>query len=374
KLLASIAAVLCVGVSALAFTACDNHKHTYDEDFTSCGAEGHWHAPNCGHDVDGTDFEEHNYGGWVTDTEATEEQEGLRKRTCNDCGYVDEDVIPQSGHTYDTVFTSCGETGHWYAPTCGHDVDGIDFEEHNYGEWNLIREGTAEHTGLRTRTCDDCGYVDEEIIPMHYHNIPDVWYNNDNSHWQKTDCGDEHGGYSYEVNKGSHSYIIEETPATSTEEGYYKRYCEVCGYVWSEHVIPPLGAGSSISPFTAVEGLNEGEIDETAELNYVETHAHFWTYTATAAGVVTIEVNDRLNMFLTVSTESIQDTLDYDLGEGNAISIPAWDVNIGGQTYSCDIEVSEGTVIYLQVNFIDYEFETYDDLGPYSFTITFTAA
>ncbi|MDE7265097.1 MAG: hypothetical protein K2N52_02345, partial [Clostridia bacterium] len=86
KLLASIAAVLCVGVSALAFTACDNHKHTYDGDFTSCGAEGHWHAPNCGHDVDGTDFEEHNYGGWVTDTEATEEQEGLRKRTCNDCG------------------------------------------------------------------------------------------------------------------------------------------------------------------------------------------------------------------------------------------------------------------------------------------------
>ena len=356
KLIVSLAAAICVGASALAISACDNHKHTYDSELSSCGEAGHWYAANCGHDVDGKDFEEHNYGAWVTDREAGETADGQRHRTCEGCGYVDQEVIVHQ-HTYADVLTPNGAEGHWYAATCSNDVDGKDFEEHNYGQL------TKNDEGVYTRTCDDCGYVD-----VHVHNVSDEWYSHSQKHYQLTDCGDAHRVE--QVNDGGHEWKVEKQNATTTESGHYKEYCEVCGYILSEHVIPPLGEGSSISPYTAGEGLNEGEVDENAEKDLNDYPYQCWTYTATAAGIVSLEVSD--TTALNISTESFEDAENYNYGEGNAIGLPDYDYdNDNNLISSCEINVTEGTTLYILACCVGGD---YSGLGEYSFTLTFTPA
>ena len=362
KAIFSLAAALCVGASALAISACDNHKHTYDSELSSCGATGHWYAATCGHEIDGKDFAEHNYGNWVIDTAATEESTGTRHRTCGGCGYVENGVIAklEHTHTYATELTSCGKAGHWYAATCGHEVDGKNFEAHNYGDWVVDKEEDMLQDGLRHRTCDGCGYVDEEVIPKHVHTYTD-WMTTANLHWRRTTC-ESHAVQ--EVDNDMHVWEVEETPATATEGGHYKKYCKVCEYVDADRDTPPLGSGSSISPYTAVEGLNQGELDENAEQDDLDSHYHCWTYTATAAGVVKLEVADDMVTFLNISTESFEDAENFNYGEGNAIGVP-------DETNYCEINVSEGTTLYILV--LRYDDETFD-LGEYSFTLTFTPA
>ena len=46
---------------------------------------------------------------------------------------------------------------------------------HSYGSWVVEKEATEERTGLRVKTCSDCGYRQEETIPKldHTHNYSD---------------------------------------------------------------------------------------------------------------------------------------------------------------------------------------------------------
>lgn len=365
KVLFSLAAALCVGVSALALSACnDNHEHTYDTKLTPCGADGHWYAATCGHDVDGKGLEGHNYGDWNIVTPATEAGTGLRKRTCKDCGYVDNDVIAklEHTHTYADVFTSCGADGHWYAANCGHNVDGKDFEEHKYGSWVVDREESLTQTGLRHRTCGDCGYVEEEVIPKHVHALTEEWKTSSIKHWKETTCPDHPG---LKVDEDDHDWEIEDEPATETESGHYKKYCKICEYVSEDRVIDPLGAGSSISPFTAVEGKNEGATTENSETASLDgsnmDYVQYWTYTATAAGTVTLSVDADSDCWLYKSSESMDDVVNDEEYLEWIASKP--------QFASFEYEVQAGDVIYMIAvcNNSDY-------LGAYNFYLTFTAA
>ncbi len=52
--------------------------------------------------------------------------------------------------------------GHKSVCSCGYESSEI--EEHVYGEWTVLVEATNEKDGLQTRTCQVCGYVQEEVI------------------------------------------------------------------------------------------------------------------------------------------------------------------------------------------------------------------
>lgn len=61
------------------------------------GYEGTVYCSDCGNPVSfgqSLDAIGHNYGEWTVIKPASEQNEGLRKRTCKTCGYVDEDIIP----------------------------------------------------------------------------------------------------------------------------------------------------------------------------------------------------------------------------------------------------------------------------------------
>ena len=69
------------------------HQHTFSNEWTSDSTH-HWHAATCGHDVKDS-YENHNYGDWVIDQEASKTSNGLKHRICSVCSYRDEEIIPQ---------------------------------------------------------------------------------------------------------------------------------------------------------------------------------------------------------------------------------------------------------------------------------------
>ncbi len=61
----------------------------------------------------------HDYGNWITETEAVCETEGLRVKTCANCGDRIEESIPATGHSYNAVITEPTETEQGYTTyTC----------------------------------------------------------------------------------------------------------------------------------------------------------------------------------------------------------------------------------------------------------------
>lgn len=54
----------------------------------------HWQVctrSDCGQE---TDAEDHSFGDWITDTEATETTDGVKHRECSVCRYMEEEIIP----------------------------------------------------------------------------------------------------------------------------------------------------------------------------------------------------------------------------------------------------------------------------------------
>lgn len=69
------------------------HEHSYGTEW-KYDAESHWHECAC---KDKSELTSHNFGGWVTDKEATESEEGQKHRTCQTCKYEENAVIPALG-------------------------------------------------------------------------------------------------------------------------------------------------------------------------------------------------------------------------------------------------------------------------------------
>ncbi len=186
-----------------------NHEHTHSTQW-SFNKDEHYHAPTCGCNANDKKYQKDNAPHVDKDNDAI----------CDVCTY-DYDHT----HTYDEkVWVKADEQYHWHVPTCGHDVDGADKEEHkdedNNGlcdgcEWNFDHEHTFEeeftvdgdyhwkkptcgHEILGQKNphrdadgdgkCDTCQNAAE-----HYHDIDwDNWTSDKENHWHaaKEDCAD----------------------------------------------------------------------------------------------------------------------------------------------------------------------------------------
>ncbi len=130
-----------------------DHSHTYGEDWVKADETYHWHAPTCGHDVDGADKEEHK----------DEDNNGL----CDGCEWNFDHE-----HTFEEEWTTDADY-HWQKPTCGHEV---------LGQKNPHRDTDGDGK------CDGCEQTFE-----HYHDIDwDVWTSDKDNHWHaaKGDCAE----------------------------------------------------------------------------------------------------------------------------------------------------------------------------------------
>ena len=117
----------------------------------------------------------HDWGVWTEITAATEQAEGLERRTCNnDPTHIQERAIPKLGHVHVTqlvnaVEATCENPGHtaYYECTgCSlifSDEDAvyqINLEDtvvaaigHDYGAWTVTTAPTCTEAGVETRVC-----------------------------------------------------------------------------------------------------------------------------------------------------------------------------------------------------------------------------
>ena len=79
------------------------------------------------------------------------------------CGNTNKDnkvtptVVPAHEHTYSNVY-SYDDEYHWYGSTCGHPEAKKQKEKHNYGDLIIEKDSTVFEEGVRSRTCQNCGY------------------------------------------------------------------------------------------------------------------------------------------------------------------------------------------------------------------------
>lgn len=95
-----IALVAVLGLTSL--VACQQteqpqHQHTNGDTWERDSAQ-HWHE--CGECGEMYDLALHSYGDWVIETEVTNTEDGLRKRTCSVCGFVQSEVIAKPTQYY----------------------------------------------------------------------------------------------------------------------------------------------------------------------------------------------------------------------------------------------------------------------------------
>lgn len=123
--------------------------------------------------------EEHIYGDYVIEREATCMGQGLAYRVCENCGHKDYKDIAPTGHTFT--------------------------------EWTVTQEPTCTEAGLKIHTCTKCGVEITESIPKLTHEADE------------------------------NAWIIVKEP-TETEDGLKVLKCKYCGEVLKEEVIPATGS------------------------------------------------------------------------------------------------------------------------------------
>ena len=200
----------------------DVHVHDYVWHHT---AQKHWQE--CLGCDDVTAEQEHAWSAWTTIKDPTCTEEGIRTRECTVCGYEAEESISVLAHNWADEYES-DVTGHWHQ--CENCTATSTVGSHEYGAWTVTEEATLTSPGTRQRTCEVCGYVQEDTVPQH--DLSDAWEYDATKHWHpcaepgcdETSTPAPHTG-TWQVVK----------PATCTEAGTEKYTCE-CGYTQERSV------------------------------------------------------------------------------------------------------------------------------------------
>ena len=212
----------------LSLMGCAGENHQAKTEW-SYDASTHWHDCQLeGHD-DKFDVGSHHFDGGVITLQPTESKEGVKSFTCEDCGYVKTESIAKlpHEHVYSTDWSK-NENKHWHAATCGHDVK-KDEADHRFDGGTITLQPTESKEGVKTFTCEDCGYVKTESIAKlpHEHVYATDWSKDENKHWHDATCG-----HDVKKDEAEHNYSnwTVEVPANYGVEGREKHTCLTCGY------------------------------------------------------------------------------------------------------------------------------------------------
>lgn len=139
------------------------------------------------------------------------------------------------GHTHsytvEVVKPTCVDKGYTKnICDCGdiYISDEVEALGHDYNEWVVITEATAEKEGSKERTCKVCGYNEIESINKldHIHTYEEKWTYDSENHYHQANCG-------HDVKKDSSAHQFKEEvikESTHLEEGEVKYTCMVCEY------------------------------------------------------------------------------------------------------------------------------------------------
>ena len=123
----------------------------------------------------------HTFGEWTIVKEATEDETGLRERSC-ECGYKQTEEIERLEHKTHIkdegtrVEPTCTKAGSvtYKCTKCGDvmEVVKLPAEGHKWNNGKTVRKATEKRTGLRRYTCSGCGKTKSVTIPKKQVTLP----------------------------------------------------------------------------------------------------------------------------------------------------------------------------------------------------------
>lgn len=144
------------------------------------------HTRVCGNDASHVETNDHNFGEYVYNDDATCTEDGTKTAVCADCGATDtiaDPAHPATGHAWGewtvTKTPTCTETG-TRIRTCSHDsthiqtesiptVDHVDADHVDADHDNICDNcGKTLHTGFRCSWCDKNDHVQADSYPTIY--------------------------------------------------------------------------------------------------------------------------------------------------------------------------------------------------------------
>ena len=223
-------------------------SHTIDVNVWENDESQHWHdCSTCHNHINAAD---HDYN-ILTVKAATCSETGLKRYTCNTCGYVKEEVLPKTSHTlkWATDTTSCltdeqkalCDTYHFRYCTVCHKVFDESKEEHVV-DWNdtknirILTKPKCYKEGDANVTCPVCGITHYHVpVPM----IEHTWQLDPDQHVEGTCLEDGHDHYHCTADgctatklvniPAAHKYELESSiPKTCTTPGTNTYKCVVC--------------------------------------------------------------------------------------------------------------------------------------------------
>ena len=236
-----------------------------------------------------TDVTEHRFGNWETVYAAACKVEGLEKRVCADCGFMELQTTAALSHiTPDswTVITSATCTGTGYqvknCTLCGLLMDSEVVEKLGHA-YTVTSETQANCTeaGVKTETCSRCGDVNKTVTQPTGHTY-DSGVHTESSctsiGFTKYTCACGHSYIVFDNGAGTtgHDFSGAETitkQATCTEEGYKTVECANEGCTATTTVvIPKLGhnmiAGTAVAATCTTSGYTTYTCDNGCGYTY----------------------------------------------------------------------------------------------------------
>ena len=311
------------------------HEHSYGTEWKA-DAESHWKECSCGKTAA---MEPHSFA-WVTDTEPTQEAEGLKHEECVACGFRRNegtviDKLPPADHThsYSPEWKTDAEN-HWKECSCGEKAA---IEPHSF-VWFTDTEPTQEAEGARHEECLVCGLkqnegtVIDKLPPAdHAHSYDTEWKTDAENHWKECLCGEK-------AAMESHSFVwVTDTKPTQETEGTKHEECLVCGLKQNEGTVidklPPTEEDNQDAPF--IKG-NRDEMGWSVILGILEGTEE--------GGSVTVDMNGTSvvpgNVLDDLSARDV--TMAFDLGGGIIWRVNGRSVN-AAPAPGIDFSVTVGT-------------------------------
>lgn len=236
---------------------------------------------------DKTSNHTHSYTYEITE-EATCTEKGEKTYTCTICGNTFKTSIPATNHpSRKTVRTEgdCSDPG--TIETICNICDAVIssetlYYEHDWGSWETTTEPTTTSTGVRTRTCKDCGEQQTKTISKLSGSSSS---SSGSSGSDSSSSGSGSSGTSH-----THKYTaVVTTQATCTSAGVTTYTCS-CGNSYTEAAPEALGhkASGNWITVTAATETTEGErvqycsrCGEVAKTESIaklsDTHTHAYT-------------------------------------------------------------------------------------------------
>ena len=231
SLITIFAIAFALSLALSVFTGCKKNKHKFSDEW-KYNETSHWHECLTKKHTDTTDKIAHDFNAGEVIVQPTEDSEGVKRFTCNTCGYQKNATVAKLAHThtFNAGVWENDEVSHWHPATCAHKGEKSSVEEHIWDEGKVTTEPTETTEGVKTYTCSKCGRTKTAPIGKldHVHTFDTTrWDSDAENHWRPATCS--HTDEKESIEKHIWNEGVVTTEPTETTEGVKTYTCTKCG-------------------------------------------------------------------------------------------------------------------------------------------------